>query len=264
MVKEHQVVTIEIFKKDMDANVGMLATHTQDTWQPGRTYEQKVCDTRIGKIGELGFQLYLEQYQVALRTWDELRDDDGKTHAPLDGFFAPSYRRDNLMSSGFREYIGKARDGVHFGEGTYEKLTSWDIYGYEVKSTRVSERHRSDGKVSYEKLLNDRFLMYPPKRTGILTKKLQAQLLHPESRKLIEKRTPPYLIQAHVEELEAEWSWRVYLSGYILAEEFLWADDLNVTRLYQKGKSEQAIYYVLPLKMGAPIAELTMQFATKH
>jgi hypothetical protein len=234
-----------------------IAEHHVETWQKGRSFEMKVSDILTGKVAERAVELYLQALEITYRSWDAIRNDDFKAkHAPLDGFFADANRVPYLLSERFATGARQHRNGPYFQAGILEALFEKGVYGYEVKATRIADRHLSDGKVDLRKLLKDSFLIYPKVRYGVLTAELEAKLLLPESKQEVQERMPPFLIQAHVEELETSLGWRVYLSGYILVADLLWSDHLKVKPLYKKGKSEEAIFYTVPVRCGTPLSNL--------
>jgi hypothetical protein len=263
MITANDIVAIDVPEDaQLKALVARIAGDHADTWQKSRTTNEKVNDILIGKVGERAIEYYLRSRGIGWVGWDNLRADGFREHAPLDGFFARADMAAYIRSQQFADGARRNQQNTSFPPGILDKWLEVGVCGYEVKCSRVCERHLTNGQVDHNKLLGDRFLQYPRKRAGALTSDLKAELLMPGNRKQASERTPPYLFQTHAQELGAGQGWRVYMSGYILSSHFYWADDLAVTRLTKLGKSEQAIYYALPLRKGKPLSTLSAFSAT--
>jgi hypothetical protein len=238
------------------AHAARIAAHHCNTWQASRKHAEKTGDILVGKVAERAVEQALDALHIDYVPWDLIRDDGYKKHAPLDGFFATGKRAEYIRSERFAERVRSHLDGTRFAPGVLERLSNRGVYGYEVKATRIAARHLRRAEVDPAKLLRDRFIMYPMVRAGELTCRLREKLLRRESRDKVAEHTPPYLFQAHVEELCDGNGWRVYISRFILTSDFFEAKDLDVRALVQKGKSDKAIYYALPLRRGNPLFAL--------
>jgi hypothetical protein len=241
---------------DLRERAHRIARRHANTWQKGRRAFEKASDILVGKVGERAWEYTLDNLFVTYVPWDEIRTDNFTEHAPLDGFMARCEAAHLLKSPSFLEFVRNNGEGARFVPGALDRLARAGIYGYEVKSTRVADRHRKEGRIHAKKLLDDRFLMYPAIRQGTLTPSLRSELLHTESRKQVAQRVPPVLVQVHVDDLGADAGWKVYVAGYIHTARFLGSEEIDLRTLYKEGKSEQAIYYALPLRKGSPVSRL--------
>lgn len=58
-----------------------------ETWQPDRPKKERECNIEQGKIAEEITEQFIRQYysqELSLKTYDEIRNDDFKKHAPFD------------------------------------------------------------------------------------------------------------------------------------------------------------------------------------
>lgn len=58
-----------------------------ETWQPDRPKKERECNIEQGKIAEEITERFIRQYysqELSLKTYDEIRNDDFKKHAPFD------------------------------------------------------------------------------------------------------------------------------------------------------------------------------------
>ena len=72
----------------LDARVvGQIINYTAETWQPDRPKKERECNIEQGKIAEEITERFIRQYysqELSLKTYDEIRNDDFKKHAPFD------------------------------------------------------------------------------------------------------------------------------------------------------------------------------------
>jgi hypothetical protein len=277
MITPDQIVTVELAGAGMENRVAaqfaaQLAAHTANTWQPGRDGAHKLADTQVGKLAECAFERWAGQAGLACRSWDDLRDDGYRRHAPLDGFvalealaglvcgepFARAARVAHAQASGTSQ--------AHFPRGFLREWEQRGICGYEVKATRVGQRHReggaADGAVSFARLLGDDFLVYPVVRAGVLDETLRARLMRCDTIAAALGRTPALLVRAYVEQRES--GARVHLVGCISRGAFFASAQLKVKTMPQPNKSERAIYYAVPLRCGSALAMLRERLARQH
>jgi len=235
---------------------GTIARNTANTWQPQRSQREKFNDTQVGKLAEDALACYLAKSNIAYRSWDDVRTDNFQQHAPLDGFIARANATHILHHPRFTAAANDAQQQTHFDLSFVEKCEQHGLYGVEVKSTRISPRHRnSEGKVDVERILNDDFLLYPKIRYGQLTTTLRQTLLMPENLTMTAQRTPFFLIRIYLEQL-SETTYRAYLMGYLTRKQFFISPRLTVKSMPRRGKSERAIYYAVPLRAGRPVKDL--------
>ena len=258
MITPDHIIALDIDPSELDgAQARRLAVHTANTWQPNRSPDDKLRDTLIGKVAELAWQRYLQRESIVCRTWDELRDDGGRDHAPIDGFIAQPGATELLAGDLFAGTARRCQDGAHFRPAFFPACERRGIFGFEVKSTRVGPRHRAGraGRpVNYDAILADDFLVYPLVRAGVLDKAASRELMNPDHQACVAGRTPYLLVRAYVDRVDAHY--RVYLVGYMTRPGFFQSDRLRVTTMPQPNKSERAIYYAVPLRLGQGLSNL--------
>lgn len=265
MIKPEHIVAIDVEPAEVDcAQAGLLATHTANTWQPDRSPADRLRDTLIGKAAELAWLRYLQRESIACRLWDDMRRDGGRDHAPVDGFVAQRDAAELLAGDLFADTARQWQEGAHFRRGFFAACERRGIFGFEVKSTRIGPRHLAGGQVNYAAILEDDFLVYPPVRAGALDESTRQDLISQKQRAAAAERTPYLLARAYVEARDAglrnaEASravYRVYLVGYMTRPHFFQSPRLRVTTMPQSNKSEQAIYYAVPLRLGQNLSGL--------
>lgn len=253
----HNITTIDLVAttQGLDA-ADTIATHTANTWQPRRSSAEKTRDTRVGKLAEDALALYLHNVGIAYRSWDDIRTDGFRQHAPLDGFIARSDAVHILHHARFTAAANKAQQQTCFELEFVEKCENYGLYGVEVKSTRIRPRHRDRaGRVDVQRILRDDFLQYPEVRSGHLDNGLRRKLLTPACLERIAQRTPFFLIRVYIEQLSIS-TYRAYLIGYLTRDQFFTSPQLTVKSMPRAGKSERAIYYAVSLQQGMPMDRL--------
>lgn len=262
MIKPEHIVAIDIAPAEVDrAQAGWLADHTTNAWQPGRSPEDRLRDTLIGKAAELAWLRYLQSASIACRLWDDIRRDGGRDHAPVDGFVAQPDAAEFLAGDLFADTARQWQEGAHFRRGFYPACERRGIFGFEMKATRIGPRHLAGGQVNYAAILEDDFLVYTPLRAGALDEPTRQDLMSQKQRAAAAERTPYLLARACVEARDAGArntgaAWRVYLIGYMTRPQFFQSPRLRVTTMPQANKSERAIYYAAPLRLGQNLAGL--------
>lgn len=239
-----------------------IAAHTANTWQPTRSEQEKQRDTQLGKLAELALERYLARVGVPYRSWDNLRADNFREHAPLDGFLAHPSAAERLFSERFAKAAQTRQEKAHFRPGFQQQCEQRQLFGVEVKATRVRERHLHKGVVDPERILADDFLVYPPQRHGLLTPELRTELASEASIARTIARTPYFLVRVYIER-SATVS-RAYLVGYATRTDFFGSPLLTVKSMPRAGKSEAAIYYALGLRQGQPMRTLTLHLQQLH
>ncbi len=255
MIKPEHIIAFDVEPAEVDqAQAGWLADHTANTWQPDRSPEDRLRDTLIGKAAELAWLRYLQRASIACRSWDDMRRDGGHDHAPVDGFIAQPDVAELLAGDLFADTARQWQEGARFRRGFYPACERRGIFGFEVKATRIGPRHLADGQVNYAAILEDDFLVYPLTRVGVLDDSTRRDLISQKQRSAAAERTPYLLARAYVEISRP--AWRVYLIGYMTRPQFFQSPSLRVTAMPQANKSERAIYYAVPLRLGQNLAGL--------
>lgn len=85
---QNHIVCADYGQIHLDAQVvGQIKDYTAETWQPDRPLEERGCNIEQGKIAEEIIEEFIRQYypqELSLKTYDEIRNDDFKKHAPFD------------------------------------------------------------------------------------------------------------------------------------------------------------------------------------
>ena len=260
--KDIDVVDVEAAHIDKD-HLHRITETTVNTWQPDRQVDELRADTAIGKVAEAALTSYLQQNGIGHLPWDDVRSDNFQSHAPVDGFIMRSATLQTLTLHGFATEANAAIDSAHFTQHFRDLWEHNGVFGYEVKSTRIADRHRApDGSVDADMVLGDDFLLYPSVRHGSLTDRLRGQLLQQAERDAIATQTPRILFRAYVEGKTAPY--RVHLIGYIPRDQFFASPHFTVKEMPQRGKSERAIYYAVPLRCGFPMSGIVKKLRSEE
>ena len=85
---QNHIVCADYGQVHLDARVvGQIMNYTAETWQPDRPKKERECNIEQGKIAEEITERFIRQYysqELSLKTYDEIRNDDFKKHAPFD------------------------------------------------------------------------------------------------------------------------------------------------------------------------------------
>ena len=85
---QNHIVCADYGQVNLDARVvGQIINYTAETWQPDRPKKERECNIEQGKIAEEITEQFIRQYysqELSLKTYDEIRNDDFKKHAPFD------------------------------------------------------------------------------------------------------------------------------------------------------------------------------------
>lgn len=85
---QNHIVCADYGQVHLDARVvGQIIDYTAETWQPDRPKKERECNIEQGKIAEEITEQFIRQYysqELSLKTYDEIRNDDFKKHAPFD------------------------------------------------------------------------------------------------------------------------------------------------------------------------------------
>lgn len=242
-----------------DSHTLTIIDNTEETWQPNRTNEDKVKDTKNGKLAEDIIESYIKKNikNIIYLSYDEFRSNNYKKHAPFDGIL---FNKDTEKEK-VKKYIdiinlqitnnqyGKIEDSLK------TSLSDDGIYIVEIKSTRVNEvRHYTNGSVDFQKLLKDDFLEYPKylrvddngtinsledyilfckKHRGFICKEEECieKIIMEEYHNMRH-----IYIRVYIDEIQDIG----YILGYINKRNFV--QNMKLKKMSQKGKSEKALY----------------------
>lgn len=132
-----------------------LVGHTENTWEANRDEKETKRNTEQGKIVEEFFSdlinYYSDQTQANLEylSYDDIRNDDFKKHAPFDGLL---YKRGNPRLEYIKSLILNDVQNDDFGkikDSTIEECTKYKIYTFEIKSSKIPDRERPAENENY-------------------------------------------------------------------------------------------------------------------
>jgi hypothetical protein len=141
-----------------------IAQKTFNTWQSGRTFDQKLNDTIVGNIAEKAIKEYFYQqckdnFNPYIAFYDDFREDNFNHHNEIDFIFSKSI--DQLLNA--QAYIQKHLTNSKL-KSHKSKFINNDVFICEIKSTRIpakSDRLKTNGAIDIDKILDDDFLSYP-------------------------------------------------------------------------------------------------------
>lgn len=264
---------------DKDDFIENITSHTNNTWQVGRDLDEKRRDTEQGKSAEDIVELFMGEFpQFEYISYDKIRADNGKKHAPFDGLL---YKKSKTSQEQIKTAIDKIRtDTTNSWSGqitvdTRTFLRNNHIHTIEIKSTKVSDKKRSglseikDLFPDHTSLLNrirkDDYFVYPHflRTTNdgkVLTFEQYVKFVK-DTGKILEDNNELFLKKLFEVECEnaSDIVIRVYednllknhyIIGYVLSKYILWKR--NIAGMYSK-KSMSALYYKLPLTEGKSV-----------
>lgn len=154
--------------------IDKIVENTANTWQQGRDDNEKRQNTLQGKLAERAVMYYLSQAAKDLIyiPYDSFRADNYEKHAPFDGLI---FKKSAVSAAGLKTFIDKINAEVQLyaggkiTESLRRELLENRIYSVEIKSTKVTGRHRPykfngyrcDAARVIAGILKDDFLTYP-------------------------------------------------------------------------------------------------------
>ncbi|MGQ9904340.1 MAG: hypothetical protein ACUVRU_08485 [Anaerolineae bacterium] len=217
-------------------------------------------------MAEQAWLRYLQSQSIACRLWRDVWGfGEGDEHQPpFAGFVAQPDVAELLASATFAEIVRRAWSGERFPSGFFPACERRGIFGFDIKSSRVSPRHLAGGQVNYVAILEDDFLVHPPMGVDGSDELNRWDIISQKQRVAAAERTPYLLIRTYVNPCNpaarspktACAAWRVYLIGYITRPLFFQSRHLRITMMPQTGKEERATCYAVPLRLGQSLSGL--------
>ena len=259
-----------------NADIAAIADNTVNTWQPWRKETEKYADTTLGKLAEDAVMTLFAKLSIAgYYPYDSFRTDGFKLHAPLDGIFSANFPR---------KLIDLINEDVQRSEGrlsvaTREAIRAANAYSVEIKSTRLAEKYKTRaGFTSYNDaasvrslvgyLMNLDFLCYPHfVRCGDMTydqyclfaeKRLNTHLPLNELKEKVRENELLHAYDILIRVFMDEENKKAIVMGWI--DRFRFFSSPILRKLPSKNKSENALYFVKPLKYGFPLRDLGKLF----
>lgn len=252
-------------------NLNNIVSHTINTWQLHREEEEKYQDTYQGKIAEYFVEYFLnEQLKLKYIPYDIFRKDCFKKHAPFDGILVNNdlseLKLDKFINMINHEIFNNTSGQISVK--LHNMLIKNGIYTVEIKSTKVTERHRIYGN-TYEAIIdsiinNDDYLEYPNYcRSSNSISNLKDYIKYLESKfkskinlKKLKGLELPFMKFFYIRVYIDFEKNTVYLIGFITRDKFF-ENKPQIKKMIKKGKSENAIYFVKPIKeVNIPIFEI--------
>lgn len=132
-----------------DSMIGQITENTAETWQPDRETNERGNNTEQGKIAEEIVEQFLQQFmanRISSKSYDDIRNDRFKKHAPFDFLIWESGTVDvapielaiqNDISSTPNKF-------VRLSEYTRRLCRQNNVKIVEVKSTKIRESLKED------------------------------------------------------------------------------------------------------------------------
>jgi len=250
-----------------------IAANTVNTWQPNRSEKDKMADTSLGKIAEIIFEKYINQFSIVYLSYDDFRKNNFEKHAPFDGLLFSNKKLENDIKN-YTDIINEEVALSDYGKvsiGLLSTLTKNKLYTVEVKSTRITERHKKNGEVDLAIIKRDDFLTYP----SAIRKSYKYYNLSSYADLLIQngKINIPYgadkvsIARQYEKQFMTDFYIRVYIDenvktgfimGFITKDIFI--ENAVLKRMYQKNKSELPLYLATPISNGKSVDNLINNF----
>lgn len=245
--------------------IKIIAAHTQNTWQQNRTLIDIIKDTTIGKIAEHTLKKHIAKYSdYIILDYDDFRTNNYKKHAPLDCII---FKKENPNLQSVINAINLDATNNPNGmmnENTKNILKDAKIYTMEIKSTRITNRHKRNGTINYQAILNDDFLAYPkfyrkvPSSIEINSwqqylsycinnNRIQLNTNLTTLQEIVISNMYDFYARVYVEQINSN-LFDIHIVGHITKQKFI--ENSIIKRMPQYGKSEQALYIATQIKNG--------------
>ncbi len=121
-----------------------IVRHTHNTWEHGRPLSEIRNNTVQGKSAEFVLQRLMEEYsRLRYRSYDAIRNDGFRKHAPFDGVIFDARISEAVLDEAFRriraDVDGSPGDSGTISVRTREFLRNSGIFTLEIKSSRLQD-----------------------------------------------------------------------------------------------------------------------------
>jgi len=278
LFKDVEIMNIAISEENK-RNLQEIVKNTSNTWQSGRSEEEKYLDTLQGKIAEDLFQEFILSTNIDYVTYDSFRNDNYVKHAPFDGLLFQKNLDTKIVNESKKLIIndvGNDSSG-RISVSTRQTLRSRSIYLVEIKSTKVNDKKRGNKtQIDYQKvseveslienIKRDDFLTYPHfYRVGNISDLDNYYRLVTKYNPNINKggglldllkielaNMPDILVRVYIDFAGS----KGLIIGYILREDFI--KNVEMKKMIKYGKSEGALYLAKNLHYGTCIRNLVV------
>jgi hypothetical protein len=270
------VQIIESTKTSIKNDVVILSENTANTWQEDRSSEEKLADTKQGKNAEEALFKYIKEYKdFTYISYDDIRNDNLKKHAPFDGLLYKNNKTNQFIIDSCISKILTDIENDNYGRISVETrniLRQNDVYTVEIKSTKVNDKKKTgtfkpeindyDYEYLIRKIKYDDYFIYPHfcrDTTSNLITNFDEYCNYIGNNKLIIAKDKEELkkkifeteyfnssdiqVRVYVDELIGKY----FLIGYILVEDII--KQQNISK-FPSDKSHNALYYKTKLSSG--------------
>lgn len=259
-----------------DTVVTQIIDHTKNTWQPGRSKDEKGQDTKQGKIAEEIVEQFLTQFLsdcICLKSYDDIRNDGYEKHAPFDFLIWEKGTADiSRIEASIRNDISNTTNKfVKLSQYTRKLCEASNVKTVEVKSTKIRDDikraakfnenyddHKEVLKLIHEIKRKDDIFCYPHFKRSDLSENysISDYCNFVKHREYSLSKYTGETLRKKVIDLEVlhqccDVFIRVYIDplaprGFVigwLQKERLLDYDVCFKKMKQKNKSEQALYF---------------------
>lgn len=250
---------------DLLESIKIIATNTQNTWQQNRVLDDIIKDTTIGKIAEYTLKKHISTHSAfMIFDYDDFRVDNYKKHAPLDCVICDKQNTNlQLAMEAINTDVTNNKNGA-MNSATKMLLKNFNIFTMEIKSTRITNRHKKNGVLNFQAILNDDFLAYPKFYRKISSNiyinswehyldfcinnnQIDVNVTLEALKKIEFDNMYDYYARVYVEQMDNN-LFDIYLIGRISKQNFI--KNSVIKRMPQHKKSEQALYIATTIKHG--------------
>lgn len=229
---QNHIVCADYGQVHLDARVvGQIINYTAETWQPDRPKKERECNIEQGKIAEEITEQFIRQYysqELSLKTYDEIRNDDFKKHAPFD-FLLWKTGTVNIafIEEAIRQDIARTPNKfVKLSNVTRRLCRTLGVKIVEVKSTNIRNdlKVESDFTGDYDNVKSVQKLLETIRRRVIAWE--------------CENQCCDIFVRVYLDRPAK----KGFVIGWMQKEELL-DDTVQFKRMRQKNKSELALYF---------------------
>lgn len=263
MLKNEDIISCNVILTSEERdNIVNIAKSTHNTWQTNRTLESKISDTTIGKMCEKAILDYMRSKKLHIVDYDDHRKDGYRNHAPVDFIICQNKSSARKVA----DLISKKsveRDSFRFSVEERRFLVKEKAFLCEIKSTRITDRHRRNGCVDTNKIISqDDFLSYPlhirkSSTINSLDDYVEYCFINNKARNKEElmKKEKSNMLNLYFRAYIDMDNDNVFIIGGIDRKNFITKS--YIKKMPQKNKSEKAIYIATKLSNGISIDRTT-------
>lgn len=263
MINSKDIKTLKIEEENQE-HFFKIVDNTNNTWQTNRSQKEKISDSKIGKQAEAVFEKFvnIENNQYFYLSYDDFRTDNFKNHAPFDGLYInkdTSIQQIESIKNKINNIMKKNKYGkLHNLDFLRKDMRELGIFIVEIKSTRLKEDNKKNDKINFNKIKHHDFLSYPK----FLRKTENKEFNENDYAEICKRKgindinmeeknnTADILVRIYIDEKKQE----ANLIGYITNKNFI--SNKVLKKMVQKNKSENALYWSVPIHKGTPISNL--------